>query len=265
VKIRVLSDLHLECCDWLPPAAQADVVVLAGDIHNGTAGLRWASRSFGAAAVIYVPGNHEFYGGELTGVLHAMRNEARQCGIHLLDGDEVILSGVRFLGATLWTDFSLYGSAPEQIGRAMADAEYGMSDYQAIRSSAGSLRARESRDIHIAQAGWLEHRLKRGFDGPTVVISHFLPHRISIHPKYQGAWSNPFFASDLDRLVRPPVSLWIHGHTHESVDAVVNGTRVVCNPRGQVPEEPNQAFDPCFVVEVQEREPAAPQLAASRP
>jgi hypothetical protein len=194
-----------------------------------------------------------------------LRAEARQCAIHLLDGDELILAGVRFLGVTLWTDFSLYGSAPEQIGRAMADAEYGMSDYQAIRSGARLLRARESRDIHMAQAGWLEHRLKREFNGPTVVVSHFLPHRISIHAKYQGAWSNPFFASDLDRLVRPPVSLWIHGHTHESVDAVVNGTRVVCNPRGQVPREPNPAFDPCFVVDVQECAPASPQRASSRP
>ena len=26
--------------------------------------------------------------------------------------------------------------------------------------------------------------------------------------------------------------LWIHGHTHDSFDYVVNGTRVVCNPRG---------------------------------
>jgi len=35
MKIRVLSDLHLEFRDWVPPESDADVVVLAGDIHVG--------------------------------------------------------------------------------------------------------------------------------------------------------------------------------------------------------------------------------------
>jgi len=250
MKIRILSDLHLEFCDWIPPRADADVVVLAGDIHNGSEGIGWAQRHFAAAEVIYVPGNHEFYGGRLPDVLDAMRGEARRRGIHLLDDGQLIVGGVRFLGATLWTDYSLYGTAPEQVGQAMADAEAGMSDFQAIRFGDGLLRPGQTRDIHMGQVAWLEGRLREPFDGPTVVVTHFLPHRISIHPKYQADRSNPYFASDLDRLVRPPVSLWIHGHTHESVDAAVNGTRIVCNPRGLIPIEPNEAFDPCFTAEV---------------
>ena len=35
MRIRVLSDLHLEFMDWNPPKAGADVVGLAGDIHVG--------------------------------------------------------------------------------------------------------------------------------------------------------------------------------------------------------------------------------------
>jgi len=250
VKIRVLSDLHLETSDWTPPPIDADVVVLAGDIHQGGSGMRWARRHFGAAEVIYVPGNHEFYGGRLSDVHTEMRAEARRYGIQLLDSQQWVHGGVRFLGVTLWSDFSLYGTEPEQIARAMADAQDDMSDYQAIRSGDGLLRAEQSREIHLHQVKWLEDALQEPFAGTTVVISHFLPHRASIHPKYEGVRSNPFFASDLDHLVRAPVSLWIHGHTHESVDAVVNGTRIVCNPRGQVPREPNAAFDPRFVAEV---------------
>jgi Icc-related predicted phosphoesterase len=97
---------------------------------------------------------------------------------------------------------------------------------------------------------WLERKLTEAFDGPTVVVSHHLPHRQSIHPKYQGNPLNPCFASDLARLVRAPVALWIHGHTHESMDYVVNGTRVVCNPRGYVPMEPNPSFDSMRVVDL---------------
>jgi hypothetical protein len=48
-------------------------------------------------------------------------------------------------------------------------------------------------------------------------------------------------------------ALWIHGHTHSSVDTYVGGTRIVCNPRGYVYgngqiENPN--FDPTFTVEI---------------
>ncbi|TKI18044.1 serine/threonine protein phosphatase, partial [Bacillus pumilus] len=49
MKIRVLSDLHLECDepDVIPHAA-ADLVVLAGDIHNHAEGIRWAAETFGS-------------------------------------------------------------------------------------------------------------------------------------------------------------------------------------------------------------------------
>ena len=61
MKIRVLSDLHLEFEDWAPPAVQADVVVLAGDIHGGTKGLAWAREEFPHTPIVYVPGNHEYF------------------------------------------------------------------------------------------------------------------------------------------------------------------------------------------------------------
>jgi Icc-related predicted phosphoesterase len=110
-------------------------------------------------------------------------------------------------------------------------------------------RPEHAREIHLAQVRWLERKLLDMFDGPTVVITHYLPHVRSISPKYEGDRLNPAFASDLARLVGPPVTLWIHGHTHESFDYVVNGARIVCNPRGYLPMEPNPAFDPKLVVE----------------
>ena len=112
MKIRVLSDLHLEFFDWTPPPVEADVVVLAGDIHAGVLGIPWARRQFPAAPVIYVPGNHEFYSARLQDVLVALRKESRRLGVHLLDGDEFLVDGVRFLGATLWTDPRSYRASP---------------------------------------------------------------------------------------------------------------------------------------------------------
>jgi predicted phosphodiesterase len=249
MKIRVLSDLHLEFADWTPPPVDADVIVLAGDIHVGVRGLEWARKQFPATPIIYVAGNHEFYGGQMQQVSAALHEAADRLGIHLLDADELVLGGARFLGATLWTDFAFYGSGSKLI-RSMNVARQGVSDFRMIRLSNTELFQPElAREMHLAQVQWLEGKLAEAFDGPTIVATHYLPHRQSIHPKYEGDQFNPAFASDLGHLVRFPVVLWIHGHTHESLDYVVNGTRVVCNPRGYLPMEPNAAFDPGLTVD----------------
>ncbi|MGH8139227.1 MAG: metallophosphoesterase [Steroidobacteraceae bacterium] len=252
MKIRIHSDLHLEFSDWTPPPADADVIVLAGDIHIGSRAIQWARRHFPLKPILYVPGNHEFYGGELQAVLAALRAEARQFHVDLLDGDERILADTRFLGATLWTDFALYGADLSQLGQSMADASHAVTDFRLIRlgGSGRAFRPADARNIHMGQLKWLTAKLAEPFDGPTVVITHHLPHRGSIHPRYEGDRLNPAFASDLAHLVGPPVTLWIHGHTHESFDYVANGTRIVCNPRGYLPMEPNPAFDPALTVEL---------------
>jgi predicted phosphodiesterase len=250
MRVRVFSDLHLEFAAWEPPPVQADVVVLAGDIHVGTTGLEWARRSFPDLPIVYVAGNHEFYEFELDAMLAELREAADRLGIHFLDGDSIAVAGARFLGATLWTDFELNGRAPGDVARAMSDAKTGMLDYRLIRRPGGELlRPEDTQARHRAQAAWLAARLGEPFAGPTVVVTHYLPHRKSIHPRYAGNRFNPCFASDLAHLVRAPVALWIHGHTHESLDYRVGTTRVVCNPRGYLPREPNRQFDPGLLVE----------------
>jgi predicted phosphodiesterase len=250
-RLRIFSDLHLEFFDWTPPPAPADVIVLAGDISGGADGVRWARRQFPDTPIVYVPGNHEFYGADLPVALEDLRAEARRLDVYLLDRDTCIVGGTRFLGTTLWTDYALYGSTPDALDRAMADAADEMNDFRMIRWDKGQpLSPALVREMHVAQTQWLAQRLTEPFAGRTVVVTHHLPHPQSIHPKYEGTRFNPCFASDLDHLVRPPVALWIHGHTHESIDYVVNGTRVVCNPRGYLPHEPNPSFDPMGAVEL---------------
>ncbi len=251
MRIRVLSDLHLEFQDWTPPPAPADVVVLAGDIHIGVNGVIWGRKHFAQAQIIYVPGNHEFFGGEMGAALQELRRVAAAHDVHLLDADALTIDGVRFLGATLWTDFALYGSEAPMIARAFADAKRGMVDYRAIRVvDSGLLRPQDTLTIHQRQVTWLTQQLAQWYAGATVVITHHLPHARSVHAKYAGDLLNPAFASDLSGLVRAPVRLWIHGHTHESMDYEVHGTRVVCNPRGYLPQQPNPAFDPGLVVTI---------------
>lgn len=251
MKLRVLSDLHLEFADWAPPPVSADVIVLAGDIHVGVAGIPWARRHFPDTPIVYVPGNHEFYGSDMETMLGQLRRAAGEHAVQLLDGDEAVIDGVRFLGATLWTDFCFNGHEPRQIARAMVLAQHGMVDYRAIRIREHELLSpQHTRSIHQLQAAWLAHRLAAPFDGATVVVTHHLPHRRSIAPKYEGDELNPSFVTHLPHLVRDPVSLWIHGHTHESCKYSIGATQVVCNPRGYLPHEPNSHFDPQLVASI---------------
>ena len=71
-----------------------------------------------------------------------------------------------------------------------------------------------------------------------------------MHPIYEGERSNPAFASDLSALFCDRVKLWVHGHTHESMDYELGGTRVLCNPRGYLPQLPNLNFTPELLVVV---------------
>jgi calcineurin-like phosphoesterase family protein len=98
----------------------------------------------------------------------------------------------------------------------------------------------------------LSAKLKEDFSGKTVVITHHLPSAQSVAERYKPSLTSACFASNLDDLMGMS-ALWIHGHTHDSMDYVLHGTRILCNPRGycRLPEAPeNRAFDPTLVVEI---------------
>lgn len=254
-RIHILSDLHLEVDDatWQPPPIEADIVVLAGDTHRGTAGIDWAARGFPDSLVLYLPGNHEFYGGEYHEVLQALKAAAdHHPNLYLLDRTELHLGGIRFLGCTLWTDFALLGS-PESAMLASRDQ---MNDFQAIslREAHGSTRLLTPQDtlgFHNTDLAWLTDRLRQQAPLPTVVITHHGPSLRCVPPRF---WRDPLsgaFASSLDEMVATSgAHLWVSGHTHHVVDDLIGATRLISNPRGYAGYESVPGFRPELVVEV---------------
>jgi predicted phosphodiesterase len=253
VKLHIVSDLHLEHDpDWRLPATDADILILAGDTGPGLRGLG-AFFKYGKP-VLYVPGNHEYYGENLPGLAAAMRLYAKPAGITILDGDEAVIDDVRFLGTTLWTDFCVLGAAKQS--QAIAYADKHLNDYIAIRNGDGGwLTAQQSSVLHVRALNWLERKLAQPFAGTTVVVTHHAPHPNSIHERFAGHLLNGAFVSDLTRLMGK-APLWIHGHTHNCFDYTVQGTRVIANPKGYGDE--NKAFRPDLVVEVTGGEIHAP-------
>jgi predicted phosphodiesterase len=250
MKLNVLSDLHLSRGALPMPANDADVVILAGDIARPREAVSWAAGF--AKSVLYVPGNHEFYGGSIAGTVTELKRLSAGTFIRVLDNDEAVIDGVRFLGTTLWTDFMLFG-AGEQRGAAMREAQRLMHDFSRIRIGEAPFSPDASAALFAQHAAWLEQKLAQPYAGHTVVITHHAPSRKSIHARFADALLNACFVSDAERLIDGSRSrLWIHGHTHDSFDYAVNGTRVLCNPRGYAKNGVNEnpLFDANLIAEV---------------
>lgn len=248
MRLHILSDLHVEFGSFEVPPTDADVVIVAGDVHVGCEGLSWLRKSFPDKQVVYVLGNHEFYRQAIPALTETLQRESKGSHIHVLENGRVDLGGVTFLGCTLWTDFKLTGDVLE----AQAAAEDGMSDFRLIRVSPEyrRLRARDTARYHAASLAWLKTALGQSNPARTVVVTHHAPSCRSIPPYHLGSALNAAFVSDLDSIVAASgVPLWIHGHTHHCVDYTIAETRVISNQRGY-PDGPATGFVPDLLIEV---------------
>ena len=250
MRLHVLSDLHLERGDLDVPAPDADVVVLAGDIAIGTAGVEWAREWAGGRPVLYVAGNHEYYGQALPGLNARLRDAAEGSSVRVLENEEIVLDGVRFLACTLWTDFDFDGHEHREL--AMRVCERAVTDYRLIHNDVAdrALTAADTRARHLDSRRWLSQRLGHAHDGPTVVITHHAPYILHRPPERTWRLIAGAFVSDLSRLMGGDrVSTWIYGHTHRAADCDVGGTRLLSNPRGY-PGQDVDGYDPELVVAV---------------
>jgi len=256
MKIRLLSDLHLESLDWTPPKVECDVVVLAGDIHLGAKAIPWIEEHFAGQTVIYVQGNHEGYRSDISATQQELNDYCTAqppiVDLRYLHNEWTLVAlpgqeAVWFFGGTLWTDFALDG-LPDL---AMRLARQCMNDYRLVRKSGERLTP----EMTVAMHKDFLAQLASGMPYPaskTVVVGHHLPSRRSIDPDYRSSEVNPAYASNLDHLMEGPCApaLWVHGHTHRSKDYVQGNTRVVCNPRGYAPFDLNPGFEEDLVLEV---------------
>lgn len=103
MRIHLLSDLHLGYAPMDLPQVQADLLVLAGDIHRPAATLEWLKDV--EIPVVYVLGNHEFYGSSFSETYKILAQADTQLpNLHWLQNSSLELNGIRILGTSLWTD-----------------------------------------------------------------------------------------------------------------------------------------------------------------
>ena len=280
MRLFPISDLHLERrrLDLIPvPAQPFDVLACAGDLYEGhpERGLAALLHLAGGRPVVLVPGNHEHYAPtgdgrtapQLLAALEAEMARLNDAGarIHLLQrGGSVVLDGVRFVGTTLWSDWSLAGLwlEPDAPGRPddpvayaaarMTDPVTGSREYRgSIRKADGTpWQPADAVEAHAAERALLLDTLAKPHDGPTVALTHHpaSPRAADAFRNAPGVpwWVPAFYATrlldDLPDADRP--DLWISGHFHAGHDMEIGRCRWVANP------VEGTTFRPDLVVEV---------------
>lgn len=255
--LRVSSDLHLEAfrgrdpeslaIDFLPKddRDKESMLVLAGDISSVpdqlVAFLRVCLSRF--EKVLFIPGNHELYHHDYFAWNAEMADRLEKyCPglIYALDnvGYYDALPGVRFIFGTMWGDGGPTLADQGQVG-------YFLNDFRLISygtTDRGTAKLRftvdKMKEIFKTQKATIEEYLKSSFSGKTVVVTHHMPSRRLVSKRFwpndgsDGA--NGGFVGDCDNILAydHAPNLWIHGHTHDTIDTELWKTRIVCNPAG---------------------------------
>jgi len=225
--LQIESDLHLEFADYdIEP--KGDLLILAGDIGVGTKGIEFARDALKTSGqgFIYVPGNHEYYHHDIG---HPELN-GFQKQVHEVDGLRIALCTLWGVGGDWYQNRSI---------------ERGMSDFHVIRNGDHSFSPEGMQEIHKDHREWL-----LGLKDIDIVVTHHAPVPECVQPRYRGNYMNTAFHGECDDVIEKlKPMLWVHGHMHDRIDFMHNGTRIVCNPRGYVGEygAENPDYEPMFI------------------
>lgn len=248
MKIQVVSDLHQEFGYTEINFEKADVVTFAGDINIGIKGIQWIQSKIKNSPVVYVLGNHEYYKGSYPKTLNKIIDLATNTNVHVLENKSVEINGITFHGATLWTNFELFGNA--RINGSICQEK--MNDYKLIRRDPtySKLRSIDTYCIHQASIKWLENSLRNSTTEQNIVVTHHAPSINSIPVPYRDDIVSSAYASNLETFILTyQPDYWIHGHVHVPIKYKIGNTKIICNPHGYINEQ-YQGFNRELIIDV---------------
>lgn len=243
MRIKLVSDLHFELHKDKGDSFleheypdKADVLVVAGDLANFAIleeSIVKLCKKYEKALVVYVPGNHEFYGSSIADTINLLVKLSRSIpNFRCLYNGRLVHKGVKFFGTTLW-----FKHQPD-----IEDLYSLMNDFYYIEN--------------FAQQVYVQNQIALDFlwhadMANSVVITHMLPSEQCVHPKWNNDALNPFFVCEVDEVIKSKMPLyWFHGHSHKSTDVTIGKTRVVCNPMGYVRRDYNLDYNYDLILNV---------------
>ncbi len=240
MKAGVVSDLHFELQqdggltllkELHRNLGGIDILILAGDVSESRDIITHLEFLCGLfKEVVFVLGNHDLFHGSFSSVRKDLKDRAPK-NLHFLDNEVYEVGGRRLVGSTM---FYPHHWDNQFHHRDMADFEW-------IKGFVN--------DVY-AENATAQYFLKTTVRRDDIVITHHLPTPRSILPAYSGHPLNRFFLCDMsDVIVNQEPAIWIHGHTHSSLNYKLFETQIICNPFGN-PDGVNKDFDPGFVIEI---------------
>jgi predicted phosphodiesterase len=208
---------------------KADVLVVAGDLAVGHDRVWSALKQFGEAheRVVYVSGNHEYYRSNIQVFDDYISRFARNSNISFLNPGSVVIDGVAFIGANLWTNFRKDRIAKMACARNIADF-----------SLINSFNTDYCDVLHTEHINYIRKAYSI-FEGyKKVIVTHFLPAIECISEQYRDRFGqvdllNYYFANDYGQEIADMQNTtWLFGHTHDNVNITIGDTRCIANPYG---------------------------------
>lgn len=233
MKFSLISDMHVDFPQAKTPYDKLEKnVVVAGDTGNGLVGLKFLNKMRNKGFTVYAcDGNHEHYSNYTSGRdIHetSARFREENASTGELEGIPIVLRN----GWYTVTHDAAWMSWMNDSRRCHVTAE-----------QMNKLASDEAWYIKLHLKEWRDYQLK------GIVVTHTAPCSDTLNPEYDGHLSNEWYWNpymrELLKEFAEQILVWCHGHTHASNEAIVDGVRVVCNPRGY-PEE-NPGWEPVTI------------------
>lgn len=250
MKIRLISDLHIDVNGDFPSIDNNIFTIVAGDIAGSPrVCIKWLKRN--KVKGCFIAGNHIVYNNEGK-TLSQLKDELRTAFPNIPNADLVFLEKdnivfddekIVIVGTTLYTDYLLNGEAFQEI--AMYNAIHGLNDFRWGRIENSKLNPEYYLQEHYKAKEYISDICKKYPDYKIIVVTHHCPSIKCLPTQYQNDSLNASYASSLEEFIldRPNIKLWCCGHIHTKCDFMIGNCRVISNPRGYINYGENPQWD----------------------
>ncbi len=245
MKIQYCSDLHLEFpennryVNKYPILPSGEILLLAGDIlpfalnHLDYSFFDYVADHF--EAVYWVPGNHEYYGSDISKTADSVLEKIRS-NVFLVNNHTVIHRDVNIICSSLWSHIS-----PESESL----LQKRLSDFSAITFNSEAFLPVHFNGLHEKASIFLKKEISQlKSASKNIVVSHHVPTLMNYPPKYKRSELSQGFAAELsDLIIDSNISNWIYGHHHfNTPDFVLGKTLMRTNQLGYTRQHEHASY-----------------------